>query len=131
MKKFILIMILMLVLGAAFTEGQRFNVAVTDTATMTAPSYSTAVWCAGYSKLMWYFTISNINTKVAVAIQAKKGKSQWANVEADSLVYTANGNYGIEWDSVALADSVRFRFIYELGGTNTKINHNVALAGGF
>ncbi len=104
---------------------------VTDTTTLRAPGYSSAVWCGGgYTKLLWYFTVASINTSVGVVLQAKKGNSGWTNVFADSLVYTANGSYGLEWENVALADSVRFRFYSEGGGTDALITHNVALAGG-
>jgi hypothetical protein len=132
MKKVILVfMLLFCIQNCGPVFAQRFQVAVTDTTTLTAPGYSNAVWCgSGFTKMMWYFKINSINTSVALAIQIKKGNSQWTNAQADSLVYTANGNYGIEFDSIALADSTRLRFIYEIGGTSALITHNVALMGG-
>jgi len=133
MKRTILItavILIALIIGEA-AQAQQVRIAVTDTTTMTAPGYSNAVWCGGtYSKLLWFFTVSNINTKVSVALQARNGNSGWVNVVADSTEITANGSYGFEWENVALADSVRFRFIAEAGGTAAKITHNVALAGG-
>lgn len=133
MRRGLLIGVLIL-LALAFAQGaqaQQLRIAVTDTTTMTAPGYSDAVYCgARYSKLLWFFTVASIDTRVSVALQARNGDSGWVNVFADSLVYTANGSYGLEWDNVALADSVRFRFIAEAGGTAAKITQNVALAGG-
>jgi len=133
MKRTILItavILISLIIGEA-VQAQQLRVAVTDTTTLSAPGYSAAVYCGGrYSKLLWFFTVASINTRVSVALQARNGDSGWVNVVADSTVITANGNYGFEWENVALADSVRFRFIAESGGTAAKITHNVALAGG-
>lgn len=131
MKRIAVIITILLVVGIQAAGAQQYHIAVTDTTTLRAPGYSAAVWCgSGYSKLLWYFKVASINTSVAIALQAKKGNSQWTNVFADSLVFTANDNYGIEWENVALADSVRFRFISEADGTDACITHNVALAGG-
>lgn len=80
--------------------------------------------------VLWYFKVASINTSVAVALQAKKGKGSWVNVFADSLVYTANGDYGFEWHGCSLADSLRFRWISEGGGTSALITQNAALSGG-
>jgi len=133
MKK-VTLMFAFVVLMLAFAQighAQQLRVAVTDTLTLSAPGYTAAVWCgSGFNKLLWYFKIASINTRVSVAVQVKKGNSNWTNVYADSLVYTANGSYGLEWDNVALADSVRFRFIAEAGGSAALITQNVALAGG-
>jgi hypothetical protein len=133
MKRTILItavILISLIIGEA-VQAQQLRVAVTDTTTLSAPGYSAAVWCGGrYSKLLWFFTIASIDTKVSVALQARNGDSGWVNIFADSLGYTANGSYGLEWENVALADSVRFRFIAESGGTGALITQNVALSGG-
>ena len=129
MKRIIALFLVFLVLGTAVIGPQQMRVYTTTPATLSAPGYSAVTYCAGYNRLYWFFTIVSINS-VTIAIMAKKGSSAWTNIYANTVTYTANGNYGIEWDKVALADSVKFRFISEVGGTAATITHNVALAGG-
>ena len=109
----------------------RQNVATTDTTSIKAPGVSAAIYVgSGYGKVLWYFKVTSMNTKVSVALQAKVGESQWTSVYTDSLAITADGNYGLEWNNAALADSVRFKFIAEAGGTDAIITHNAVIVGG-
>ena len=131
MKRIILIFIVMLLLFSLIVPAQLIRFNMTDSAIMIAPGNSAAVYCGyRYNKILWYFTVANINTSVAVTLQAKIGTAEWTNVWADSLVYTANGNYGLEWFGAALADSLRLRFLYEIGGTTATITHQASMVGG-
>jgi len=130
MKKIILMFLFLMVFSIpAFAQAVR--IAYTDTTTMRAPANSAAIFIGGkYSKILWYFKVATINTSVGVALQTKVGNGQWTNVWADSLVCTVNDNYGLEWDNAALADSIRFKWISEGGGTTALITHNAILFGG-
>lgn len=130
MKTFLIAFLIMLSI-VSIANAQQVRIAETDTTTLTAPGYSRAVSCyGGYTKVLWYFKIANIDTKVSVALQAKKGHGEWTSVFADSIAYTENGNFGFEWDGCALADSLRLWFVSEAGGTAATITHNAALYGG-
>ncbi len=113
--------------GSAWSE---YTVsAVTDTTRLSAPGYTAAVSCKGYSKATWYFTVSNINSAVAMVLQARRGNSGWFNCVNDSTRYTENGSYGLTWNDVATADSLRGRWISEGGGTDAQILSNFGLSG--
>ncbi len=130
MKKVILVfMLLFCIQNCRPVFAQRISFAYTDTTTMRAPATSAAVWCAGFTHITWDFKVATINTSVGVALQKKSGKGQWTCVFADSLVYTRNDNFSLCWND-ALADSVRFKWISEGGGTNATITHNAQLSGG-
>ena len=115
--KIIIAFVLLVLIGSMTANAQQFRTASTDTTTLNAPGYSAAVWCGGgFTYMLWYFKIANINTTVAIVLQMKKKNSEWTNIAATSFTYSANGNYGIEYGRIALGDSVRFRFISEAGG---------------
>ena len=132
MKKVILIIFTAMALTALPARAQRIAIAHIDTTTMTAPGNSLSVWVGSglYKLLTWDFTVSNINSKVAVALQKKTGNGEWTGIFADSLVYTRNGNFSLVCDQIAFADSVRFKWISEAGGTAATIKHNAKLFGG-
>lgn len=131
MKRITVFMIItLLLLSISIVSGQALRTYTSSRATMTAPGYSMAVYSGGFTRMIWYFTVASKNTAVSVAVQGKKGNSDWTNIWADSLRYTANGSYGLEWDNVSLTDSLRLRFVSEEGGTAATITHNVALSGG-
>jgi len=132
MKKITLLLTIVCLLCVSPAAGQQIRFAQTDTTSMMAPGNSTAVFCGGgrYTNLLWLFTISSIDDSLAVALQAKIGNSDWVSVWADSISYDADGVFGFEWDNVAIADSIRFRWFTEAGGTAAMITHNVSLIGG-
>ncbi len=101
-----------------------------DTTTMSAPGTSSAISADGASGVSWSFVVASINTSVTVALQRKAGDGEWTNVWADSLTYTANDAYSLDWTDAALADSLRFRWISEAGGTDATITHTSRLIGG-
>ncbi len=105
-------------------------IGVKDTSTMRAPGTTTAISCAGYDKVVWNFTVSGINTSVSVAMQMKKGNGTWRSVDQDSIVYVANGNYGLAWSFVGDNDSTRFKWVAEGGGTDALITTSAGLSGG-
>lgn len=131
MKK-IITMIVLIAVYSIPAMAQRINITETDTTTMRAPANSAAIYTGNglYSKIIWNFKVASINTTVAVALQKKTGNGQWTSVWADSLVYTKNGNYALEYDNAALSDSLRFKWISESGGTAALITHNARLIGG-
>jgi hypothetical protein len=128
MKKIFLALLLFLIMSTC-AYSQLIRILVTDQATLSAPGSSTAISCENYTDVTWYFTIANINTNVTVALQSKAGDSEWTTVWT-SLTYTADGNYGVEWGRVATADSLKFTFVSETGGTTATIAHNAKLVGG-
>jgi hypothetical protein len=130
MKRFTVMFLMLLLFFSVSAFGQRLVIAYTDTTTMSAPANSTAASCVGYNWVAWYFKVASIKTSVGVALQIKSGDGQWTAVMADSLVYTANGNYGLLCQIPSIADSVRFRWISEGGGTSAVITHNAQLSGG-
>jgi len=115
-------------------DGTTWNIntvsAVGDTLTLTAPGNTAAIFVRGYKEVTWFFTIASINTKVNLGVQLKKGNGVWTTVDQDSLFYTANGNYGLEYNHIADSDSARFKFISEAGGTAALITQNYGLSGG-
>jgi hypothetical protein len=102
--------------------------ATTDTVRMTAPGNGTAQSTAGYNKANVYFTVSAINTSVTTALQVRAGNSGWTSVGTDSTTFTTNDNHGLEYEGLASADSVRFKFISEAGGTAAIIIYNMKLS---
>jgi len=135
MKKitlFTLFIAVLLFIGSIPANSQQIRIAETDTTSLMGPGSSAAIYTGGgrYHDAIWYFVISAIDTEVEVAMQAKQGKGSWVSIWADSLTYTANGSYGFEWDFAGLADSLRFTFISETGGSNAIITHHAALVGG-
>jgi len=134
MKKIVIIVMLFtftLLMFSASVYPQAVRILQTDRTAMTAPGNSAAVYVGGrYTNIMWYFTIASINTSVAVSLQVKSGTGAWTDVWADSLVFTSNGNEALEFDGIVLADSTRFRWISEAGGTAATITHNAILYGG-
>lgn len=125
-------MFLICLMTCQYCPAQRITIAHIDTTTMTAPGISTAVYTGSglYSRVVWDFIIANINTTVAVVLQKKTGNGNWTGVWADSLVYTKNGNFSLEWYNVGVSDSLRFRWLTESGGTAATIKHSAKLIGG-
>ncbi len=113
--------------GSAWVMNTR--IAVKDTTTMQAPASTTAIYCRGYDKVTWYYKVATINTSVGVAMQIKKGNGAWYSVDQDSTIHLANGNYGFTWSHVGTADSSRFNWISEGGGTSAVITTSAALSG--
>lgn len=105
------------------------NVAYSDTVAMFAPGVSRAVYSAGHKSVTWYYVVSAINTSVTVALQARKLPGAWTTIDAN-VSQTANGNYGLTWTAADTADSVRFNWLSEVGGTAAIIVQNACLAGG-
>jgi len=131
MRKAVAFIIILAFLFAIPAYAQGIRIAYSDTTLMTAPGNSAAIHIGGrYSKIMWFFKVSNINSSVDIALQIKAGFGSWVGVWSDSITYEANGDYALEWDSVALADSIRFTWISEGGGTDALVRHNSILVGG-
>lgn len=105
------------------------NIATTsDTTRMTAPGNGTALATTGYEQFIIYYTVSAINTSVTTAMQVRAGAGGWTSVAIDSTIITTNGNKGFTYSGVASADSVRFKFISEAGGTNAVIIYNIKMS---
>ena len=131
MRKIIIICMVLMICLSTSVYAQRYRIAYADTTTMFAPGVSDAVWCGDgqVNMIAWDFVVASIHTTVAVALQKKTGNGSWTNVFADSLVYTENGINSLLWYPIALADSIRFRWISESGGSNAVITHNAKLTG--
>jgi hypothetical protein len=104
--------------------------AVQDTVTYRAPGYTDPISVKGFQKVTWYFNIGSINTSVAMALLSKKGAGAWTAVRTDSTVYLSNGAYGLTWTNAATADSIKGRWIYEVGGSDALITSVFGLSGG-
>ena len=101
--------------------------AVGDTTSFTTPGTSSAVYCRGYGIGGYYFSISAINTTVTMVLEGKVGNSNWTAIDTDSTRYTTNDNYGLITSNIAMADSMRLRFLSEEGGTDGFVNYNSTL----
>jgi hypothetical protein len=130
MKKIVLVFASLLLFGALSVSAQRLVIAYSDTTTMSSPGNSSALSCVGYNWIAWYFKVASINTSVGVALQLKSGDGRWTAVMSDSLVYDGNGDFGLLCQIPSIADSVRFKWISEGGGTSAIITHNAQLSGG-
>lgn len=131
MRKIAVFIVLLMLFGAGTVAAQAVRIAYSDTTLMAAPANSEAIHVGGrYREIMWYFKVTNINSSVTVALQIKSGFGSWVSVWADSLIYEEDGDYGLEWDGVSLADSIRFKWISEAGGTDALVRHNSILFGG-
>ncbi len=100
----------------------------TDTVALFAPANGVAASAAGFETCIVYYTISAINTSVTTALQLKAGNGGWASVGSDSLIVTTNGVHGLEYTGVSAADSVRFKWISEAGGTTAVIIYNTKMS---
>ncbi len=131
MKKVILIIVSLVLMSALVGYAQQIRVTTTTRVAMTAPGNSDAVYISGqvYDKITWYYTVAAINTNVIVALQAKVGDQNWTTVES-TVTQTANGDYGFIWAHAATADSIRFKWLSESGGTAATITHIAKLVGG-
>ncbi len=131
MKKVILSIIILLSLGSFIAYGQQIRVTTTTRTAMTAPGNSIAVGISNqvYHTITWYYTLADKNTSVIVALQAKVGVQAWTTIEG-TVTHTDNGNYGLTWTKCATADSIRFKWVSEAGGTDATINHIAKLVGG-
>ena len=134
MKKLLFIMTVLLLCYALNYDilAQQIVATTTYPTTMTEPGQSAVINTRNkaYTHVCWYFTIANINSSVSVSLQTKAGLSAWTPVWVDSLTYTKNGNYALEWSNVGSADSVKFVWSSESGGTAATIVENVKLIGG-
>lgn len=113
--------------GSAWVMNTR--VAVKDTLTMLAPGHTAAIYCRGFNNVTWYYKVANINSRVSIAMQIKKGNGDWASVDQDSIIHVANGNYGLFYTGVGDADSTRFKWFAEGGGNDALITPNAGLSG--
>ena len=95
--------------------------------TLTATGSATAFYTKGYSIGAFQYTISTINTNVVCAMQGKFGSSQWTTIGSNAT-QTANGNYGLVSNEIAIYDSLKFTFVSESGGTTAVIAINTAFA---
>lgn len=101
---------------------------VKDTLTLSAPGNGVAYATAGYNRATVLYTVSGINSSVASALQVRYGNSGWTSVVADSTVVVVNGNYGLTYLGLAAADSVRYKWLTEGGGTSAVVVYNMALS---
>jgi len=102
--------------------------AVGDSATLSAPGNTPAIYAKGYNTGGFLFNISNINTTATVILQGRVGNSAWTAIGVDSTSYSSNGGAGLLTDNVAAFDSLRARFESETGGTAVQLTFTSILA---